>query len=165
MKTYTLHLPADADLADPETLDEARLVRDGFSWTAAIFTFFWFFAQRLWLAGLGVLVTALALGALTRALGASPGAMAATQALFGLLVGLEASTLKRWTLERRGLPVVDVVSAANRDEAEAKSFARLLAGPAPARPVAAAPLPLTPLGGYRTPEPILGLFPEPERRR
>ena len=36
------------------------LVRDGFSWGAFFFTFLWFFAHRLWLAGLVVLAAMVA---------------------------------------------------------------------------------------------------------
>src|SRR4028119_423239 len=55
MSTFTLHLPRDARPGDTAALDEAELVKDAFSWGAFFFTFFWFFAHRLWLAGLAVL--------------------------------------------------------------------------------------------------------------
>jgi hypothetical protein len=39
MNTFTLHLPADAAPGDAEALDDAELVKDGFSWGAFVFTF------------------------------------------------------------------------------------------------------------------------------
>ena len=63
MKTYTLHVAADAAPGDAGTLERAVLVKDGFSWGAFVFSFFWFFAHRLWIAGLIVLIAAAALGA------------------------------------------------------------------------------------------------------
>ncbi len=64
MTTYTLHLPEDALPGDPEALERAQVVPDGFSWAAFFFTALWFFAHRLWLAGLAVLagLVALAVG-------------------------------------------------------------------------------------------------------
>lgn len=176
MNTYTLHLPVDARPGEAGALDQAVLVRDGFAWGAFLFTALWFFAQRLWLAGLLVLAAVVGLAALLAALGVGPGATFLAELLLGILIGLEANTLKRWTLRRRK-PAVDVVAAASRDEAEVKSFGRWLARaatpPMPAMPTArpapglspAQPLAGLPQASVRRPEPVIGLFPEAERRR
>jgi hypothetical protein len=58
--------------------------------------------------------------------------------------------------------MVDVVTAADRDEAEAKAFARWLEQrPAPPRNPAPAAVPAI----ARRPEPVIGLFPDAERPR
>jgi hypothetical protein len=163
-KTYTLHLPVHADPGDPEALDEAELVKDGFSWGAFFFTFLWFFFHRLWLAGIGMLIALVALAIVLQALNVGSGTAFVTEVLLALLIGLEANSLRRWTL-RRKKPAVDVVSASNRDEAETKAFARWLAGAGAAgstSPVARASFPSAP---YRAAEPVIGLFPDMERRR
>jgi ABC-type Fe3+-siderophore transport system permease subunit len=163
MKTYTLHLRDGAVAGDPEALETALLVKDGFSFGAFAFSFLWFFAHRLWLAGLAVLAAAAGLAALLWLFGVGRGAGFAAELLLALLVGLEANSLRRWTLARHGRPAVDAVSAASRDEAEMKSFSRWLAGSqevgAPARAATGAPAP------YRAGEPVIGLFPETERVR
>ena len=51
MTTYTLHVPRGVRPGDPDVVDEAQLVKDGFSWGAFFFTFLWFFFQRMWIAG------------------------------------------------------------------------------------------------------------------
>ena len=163
MKTYTLHLPADAAPGDADALERAVLVRDGFSWRAFFFSFLWFFAHRLWLAGLIVLAAMAALVVLLQVLRVGALPTVAAWLLSAFLIGLEANSLRRWTLSRRGQPPVDVVSAADREEAETKSFARWLgtapaAGPAPVRLPVPAPARLRP-------EPVIGLFPEAERVR
>lgn len=160
MNTYTLHVPADARPGEPRALDKAVLVRDGFSWGAFLFTALWFFVQRLWLAGLLVLVAVVGLATGLTWLRVAPGAVFLAELLLALLIGLEASSLKRWTLRRRK-PAVDVVGAATRDEAEVKSFARWLAA-APTPAPRAGP---TPPAVYRAPEPVIGLFPEAVQRR
>ncbi len=162
MSTFTLHLPRDARPGDTTALDEAELVKDAFSWGAFFFTFFWFFVHRLWLAGLAVLALMVAFGAAMNLLDVHPLAAALAQALLQVLIGLEANSLRRWTLTRRGRPMVDVVTAADRDEAEAKAFARWLEQrPAPSRNPAPAAVPAI----ARRPEPVIGLFPDAERPR
>lgn len=160
-RTYTLHVPRDA-LSGPAALERAELVRDGFSWGAFVFTAFWFFWHRLWLVGLAVLVGLFALGLGLRFIGLPLFPTYLAVSLLSLLIGFEAASLQRWTLARRGQAMVDVVGAANADEAEAKAFARFLAddeavpGPGP-RPS------LWRLSGEPH-EPVLGLFPDRERR-
>ena len=162
MTTFTLHLPGDARPGDPTALDEAELVKDAFSWGAFFFTFLWFFAHRLWLAGLAVLAIMFAFGAALNLLDVHPLAATLTQLLLQVLIGLEANSLRRWTLSRRGRPMVDVVTAPDRDEAEAKAFARWLEQrPAAPRQQAPAPAPAI----VRRSEPVIGLFPDAERPR
>src|SRR4051794_33853231 len=117
MKTYTLHVAADAPPGDAGTLERAVLVKDGFSWGAFVFSFLWFFAHRLWIAGLIVLVAAAALGASLQFLRVATGASFSAAFLFAVLVGLEANSLRRWTLARSGRPAVALVTAGDRQEA------------------------------------------------
>lgn len=164
MTTYTLHLPRDARPGDPAALDEAELVKDAFSWGAFFFTFLWFFVHRLWLAGLGALVLVFALGGALEVLNVHPTAATLAMLLLQVLVGLEANSLRRWTLGRSGFKLVDAIAGADRDEAEAKAYARWLAqrpAPVPSRNPAPGPVPPT----LRRPEPIIGLFPDAERPR
>jgi hypothetical protein len=162
MNTFTLHLPADAAPGDAEALDDAELVKDGFSWGAFVFTFLWFFWHRLWLAGLGVLAAIVTLSVALGVLRIGAGMSFAAELLLCTLIGLEASSLRRWTLRKRK-PVAGVVSAASRDEAEAKSFVRWLDRPADPRGTGrAGSVPQTP---YRRPDAVIGLFPEAERPR
>ncbi|MDP8917617.1 MAG: DUF2628 domain-containing protein [Pseudomonadota bacterium] len=163
MTTFTLHLPRDARPGDATALDESELVKDAFSWGAFFFTFFWFFFHRLWLAGLGVLLVVFAFGGIMALLDVHPLAGSIAQLLLQSLIGLEANSLRRWTLARHGRPAVDAVTASDRDEAEAKAFARWLdtkAAPLPRNPAPAAVL-STP----RRSEPVIGLFPDAERPR
>jgi hypothetical protein len=164
LKTYTLHVPADADVGDPDALEDADLVKDGFAWVPFLlgpFSFLWFFWHRLWLAGLGVLLAVLSFGLLVQLSRMGTGSAFVAELLLSILIGLEANSLKRWTW-RRKKPAVDVVSASDIQEAETKAFARWLAGAVETRPShvtgSLAPAP------YRG-EPVIGLFPEMERPR
>ena len=101
-------------------------MKDAFSWGAFFFTFLWFFVHRLWLAGFAVLIVVFAFGGLMALLEVYPLAGSIAQLLLQSLIGLEANSLRRWTLARHGRPAVDAVAAADQDESEAKAFARWL---------------------------------------
>lgn len=159
LRTYTLHLPEEARRGDPLALDRARLVPDGFSWGAFAFTALWFLRHRLWLSALLVLVLLVGLALIGRAIGLPLSALLLMSILASILIGLEASSLRRWTYERRGLPARDVVQASSLDEAEARAAARWLS--------AASHLPaLVPNApSRRTEEPAFGFFPWNEGAR
>ena len=160
--TYTLHVPVGAEPGDAEALDDAELVRDGFAWGAFLFTFLWFFWHRLWLAGLAVLVAVVGLAIALQAAGIGGFSAFLAEVLLALLIGLEANSLRRWTWRRRK-PAVDVVTAADREEAEAKAFARWLERPGERR---ASRMPsAVPASFARRSEPVIGLFPDAERSR
>lgn len=183
MPTYTVHIRADAVPGDAAAFAEAALVKDGFSLGAFVFTALWFLWHRLWLALLGVLALYAVFHVLASALGVHPLAVALGQALIGLGLALEARSLQRWTLARRGFPVRDLVIADNAEDAEAKAAARWIAGasaipPVPpstsppraapgrsfaqasALPASASSAPSIPSASAADPA-ILGLFPTP----
>ena len=166
MRVYTVHIPANATPGDPAAFDRALLVRDGFAFFAFLFTALWFFAHRLWLAGFAVLVAIIAFALLVGQLNLTPLAGIAAQLLFSSLIGLEAGSLRRWTYVRRGMPVVDIVTGIDYEEAETKAAARWLARSRgahgqgmraqPGQPGAPAPSPGRDGG-------VIGLFPEHSR--
>jgi hypothetical protein len=141
-------------------------VRDGFSWAAFFFGALWMLWRRLWLVLLGYLVLMAGLEVVFRLLGASVGTRVLTGFLIALLIGLEAGTLRRWTLIRRGgrdhgIVVGDDLEAAERRffsawaapsiDAPRSAGAGATAAPAnPAQRAAASP-----------PAVVLGLFPRP----
>lgn len=161
MRSYTFHLSADARPGEARHLDRAVLVPDGFVWPAFAFSVLWFLYHRLWIAAAIVLVGLLALGGAGFALGLRPFAMVLMSLLAACLIGLEASSLRRWTLARSGRPVRDAVVAPSLAEAEARALNRWLdAGAA-----TAASRPPFPGGPTRRIDPVIGLFPTPEGAR
>ncbi|WP_183508362.1 DUF2628 domain-containing protein [Methylobacterium brachythecii] len=159
MRTYTLHLPDGALRGDARAFDDAVLVPDGFSWPAFAFSVVWFLYHRLWLAALLVLTLlgGLILGG--RLVGMSPIAATVITLLASLLIGLEASSLRRWTYARNGRPARDAVVAASSDEAEAKAITRWL------DPSIAPRTTTVPTTGRRFDESVIGLFPFSEGHR
>ena len=159
MRSYTLHLPIDARPGESIGLDRAVLVPDGFAWPAFAFGVLWFLFHRLWIAALIVLAGFLALAGIGHLLGLPAGIATLVTLLASWLVGLEASSLRRWTLARRGWPARDAVIAATPEEAEARALNRWLDSSA------AAPRAPFPAGPTRRTEPVIGLFPAQEIAR
>jgi hypothetical protein len=158
MKVYTVHLPDSARPGEAAGLDRAILVRDGFHWLAAAVPLLWLLANRVWLGFLAVLAVTVAIGVLAATTGIGPGPVLALQLCVALCVGVCAADLKGWSLRRRGLPAVDVVSGRDAEEAERRFFDRWLdAGAAPSR--ASPPRP-TVTAMPTSPPQVLGLFPE-----
>jgi len=161
MTVYTVHEPP---LRRGESdVDPARFafVRDGFYWSAFFFAVLWMLWHRLWLALLGYVVVAAAIVVAMTALGASTAAKVIVGLLLALLVGIEASTLRRWTLNRRGWTQLGVVVADDRDLAERRVFDTWAAGSPPSGPAMASP---PSSRAPNTRRDVLGLFPQPGPR-
>jgi hypothetical protein len=112
------HPPADRD----ERAERLKFVREGFSAIAFVLPPIWMLMNRLWLVLIGYLLV----------LGAVHGLITlfeipdhwryyATLAI-NLLVGFEADTLQRWSLDRRNWRMVGAVSGISFDECERRFF-------------------------------------------
>jgi hypothetical protein len=167
--TFTLHLPKSAVPGEPGALERAEIVRDGFSWGAFLVPGVWFLWHRH--LGLCVLAFAVVLGSFAGmvALRLPGGAVLLVQLLIHLFFGLEGASLRRLAYRLRGRLTAGVVIAADEAEAESKSFARWLEpetfGAAPIPVPAPAAVRVAPAIRQHASEPVIGLFPDAERRR
>lgn len=124
MPVYTVHAPpADADerRAAP---DRFVFVRDGFYFWAFVFGPLWLLTRRLWLALLAYVVVSVATTVSLNALGVAGGPRLLVLLLIAALLGLEAGSLWRWTLRRRGWSQLDVVIGDDLPGAERRFFDR-----------------------------------------
>lgn len=170
MPTYTVHIPADARLGDQEAFVQSEIVKDAISLPALIFSVGWFLWHRMWLVSVGIVLLYVIFWTLAGILGIHPLAVAFSQSLIGIGLALEANSLRRWTLTRKGKPVRDVVMADDLEDAEAKAAARWLSmgasgtmeRPAQAvNPIAVnVSVPLAPSTRMGAGIPIIGLFPD-----
>ena len=175
MPIYTVHAPT-ADNAGIAATDRFAFVRDGFHFWAALLGPLWLAWHRLWLALIGWIVVMIAIDVGMARLGAGGTAIFLTNVLIALLMGFEASSVRRWTLSRRNWRQLDVVVADNQESAERRFFDRWTAkqrvindqsavdrgAPPPTRDIPGQP--------FSRPPPlprneIIGLFPEPGASR
>jgi hypothetical protein len=121
MTIYTVHARITGNV-DSNASDDTIFVKDGFSWPAFVFTFFWLLYKRMWIAAAIVLATMMA-GSL---LATASGNANVTQSLIGLalsfILGFEGNDLLRWSLARRGFREVGLVQGRDLEEAELKYY-------------------------------------------
>lgn len=170
MPTYTVHEPPlrkDESVPAPERF---VFVRDGFYFWAFVLPPVWLFVRRLWLALLIYIVFSIALAVGLKFAGVSSGMQTFAEVLVSLAIGLEASSIWRWTLVRRKWKTLGFVVGEDREIAERRFFGewakhtdnRAEPGEMPtpertyARPV---------WRGQPAPSDIIGLFPEPGQQR
>jgi hypothetical protein len=167
MPVYTVHAPTRNDRhRDDDTLAyTARFVfvRDGFHFWAFLLTPLWMLRHRMWLE---FIVYLLVLGGVTfalRRLGVAESAGVWVGLLIALLVGIEASSLRRWKLARRGYENLGVVVGEDLEDAERRFFDGWVAQAERAPPLPAQP-PASPFSRPPASTDIVGLFPQPEAR-
>ncbi|HEX4411764.1 MAG TPA: DUF2628 domain-containing protein [Xanthobacteraceae bacterium] len=172
MSVFTVHEPP-LRYADT-TIDPQRFVfvRDGFYVWAFLLAPLWMLRRRLWLVLVLYLVISGVIETGLRFLGASAFLITLTAILISFLVGLEAATLRRFTLRRRGWRNVGVVSGDKVEDAELRFFDTWIRqganrGRGPASPSAYPP---ASSAGQSSPPPagssgVIGLFPEPGSSR
>ena len=173
MPTFTVHAPPPKKGEAASAPERFVFVRDGFHVWAFVLAPFWLLAHRLWLALLGYLVVSFALALALALLGVSVRAQWPASLLVALLVGFEAATLWRWTLERRGWKTLGFVVGEDREIAERRFYAAWVnRAPTPPAPPADMPEPRygTPYAspvrrGPPSPTDVIGLFPEPGLKR
>jgi hypothetical protein len=164
MPAFTVHEPPRREDDDDAaaTADRFVFVRDKFSMWAFLFSPLWMIWRGLWLVLLLYIVAMIALQAGLWALGASGKVQFTVGILIGLLIGFEASSLRRWTFARRNWISHGVVVADDEESAERRFFDAWTAREVPATVPA-----VSPQQPYRTaadPPDVVGLFPEPQSR-
>lgn len=122
MQIYTVYEPPDPPADRLDRAEAHAFVKEGFTWMAFLLTPLWLLANRMWL----ILATyVLGLGALQLGLawiGAEEQLRSLLVLAAHLLIGFEADTLKRWTLERKGWRMIGSVAGRNWLECERRFF-------------------------------------------
>ena len=166
MPVYTVHEPPQR-ASDDDALGHAmcfRFVRDGFHFWAFLLAPLWMLLHRLWIELIAYLLIVGGAAFVMRRLGIEETAGFWVALFLAVLIGMEASSLLRWKLARRGFEQVGIVVGDDLEEAERRFFASW-DGDERARPVAAptAPSPFTPAPAPTSGD-IVGLFPQPQAR-
>jgi hypothetical protein len=167
MPTYTVHAPPsrNGSAADPQRF---AFVRDGFHFWAFLLAPVWLLAKRLWLVFVGYVVLIAAIEAGYYFLKLPQGSQIAIDFLINVLIGLEASTLQRWTYSRDKWTTLGIVTGDDQEEAERRFFVQWAERPSGDEKSASPPA--APSSAPTSPAPrasdneIIGLFPQPGGR-
>jgi hypothetical protein len=161
MKIFSVHEPPETWSEVKRGLERFTFVREGFYFWAFLFGPLWMLWRRLFLVLLGYIVLLVGLNAALFAVGASKGGVFAAHLLLAFLVGLEAATLWRWTLRRRGWRDAGVVAADDREAAERRFFDQWQRADDTPAPTPPPPAGLPTMVRPATSSGAIGLFPEP----
>lgn len=163
MPTYTVHEPPPQKNESATSPERFVFVRDGFHFWAFLLPPLWFVAKRLWLALILYAIVAVALEFGMAFAKVPSGWRVVVELSLGIVIGLEAATIQRWTLQRRGWKTLGFVVADREELAERRFFAAWQPHSTPSEKsvqppaVYAAPV----LRGSPSSSDVIGLFPEP----
>lgn len=168
MAVYTVHQPPLRKGETAPDPDRFALVRDGFYVWAFVLGPLWMAWRRLWLALVLYVVLLIGIDVGLRLFGAT--ALMHFVVLFAvaLLLGLEAATLRRWTLNRRGWKNVGIVVGDDVESAERRFFASWIDDgqqQSVPRSDVAKPRAATPRMPKGNSTDVIGLFPEADKPR
>jgi hypothetical protein len=165
MPTYTVHAPPPRRGEAASAPERFVFVRDGFHVWAFLLTPIWLLWRRLWLAFALYLLVSVVLAIGSRFIGADAAVQFVAGLLIALLIGFEASTLRRRKLAWRRWSMLGFVIGEDIEMAERRFFAewtkRSGEAPPPAAPEPNTVMPMR----HDAPPAIIGLFPEPESPR
>lgn len=170
MAVYTVHQPPLREGETAPDTDRFVFVRDGFYFWAFLLGPVWMIWRRLWLVLVLYLVALIGIGFALRYSGANSWVHSLVIFAVMILIGLEAGTLRRWTLARRGWKNVGVVVGDDLESAERRFFSDWIDSRAtPSRAATAAKAASPPASPLRMPKSggsdIVGLFPEADKPR
>jgi hypothetical protein len=134
LRVYTVHEPADPYADRIDRAEALRFVREGFSWSAALFAPLWMLLRGLWLALVVYLVGAVALSLLASAMGLSDEIRTVVFLALHVLIGFEADQIERWTLARNGWRMIGSITGENAVDCERRFLDAWLPGEPMLRP-------------------------------
>ena len=161
MTVYMVFEPPPAPGDSLKRAERIEFVPDRFIWSAFLFGPLWMLWHRLWIALGGYIGVSVALTLGLRYAGVGEDARGFAMTLFGLLVGVEAASLRRWTLLLKGCRDVGAVMGDTREAAERRFFDRYVALETTREMEAALAAPPPPPAAPRDPTDVVGLFPQP----
>ena len=159
MRSYTVHELSGA----PSDGKGIVMVREGFSWPAAGFAFFWLLVKRQWIAAAFYFALSVLLMAGARMLSASEELISVMVLVLQGFLGVAAHDLIRWNLARQGYREIGIAGGTDLQEAERDFFRHWsgsihASGPAATQPISA---PVWPRKTNPEEHVPLGLFPHP----
>ena len=163
MPIYTVHQPPFG-AADPLRAAEGfAFVRDGFSFWAFVAAALWMLWHRMWLVLLIYIAVAAGLDMAMYYAGVPTAIIVVVGLLGSVLIGIEASTLRRFALDSGGWENVGIVSGHDREDAEQRFFHAWLrqSSAKPAEPSAGASYPAPSAARMLQSSEVIGLFPKP----
>lgn len=124
MKSYTVYTKMGR-----HSPDEILFIREGFSWAAFLFNFFWALYHRLWLAASLIFLFNLAISVLEVQHVLSSEQIFIINVIFLIFVGIQGNDIRRHALIKRGYILTDIVCSDSEESAKHRFFSHYMSGP------------------------------------
>ena len=121
-KAYTVHEKPSPAVTKGDRAEELVFVKDGFSLFAALVPPIWMIINRLWLVLAGYLIGIFGLIVIFSVLNINDSWLSYISLALSIIIGFEADSLIRWTLERRAWRQIGHITGANSEECERRFF-------------------------------------------
>ena len=131
MIVETIHEPPSPPADRLEHAAALAFIRDGFSIAAALLGPFWMLLSGAWIAALVYVAGTTLLATLFSVAGWDVRWYGALLAAAHVIIGFEAASLRRWSLERRGWRLLGTVAGRNVEECERRFFDAWNPSPSP----------------------------------
>ncbi len=118
MIVCTIHEPPESDADALDRAERLTFVRDGFSAIAAVFAPLWMLLRAMWLPLAGYVVAVVFLVGLALVAGGGVRWATLLVAALHLIIGFEASSIRRFALDRKGWRELGTVSGRTQEECE-----------------------------------------------
>ena len=125
MKTFTVHHPTGELREMTDAPEKLVFVKEGFCWPAIFFPLIWMLFRRMWIISAVYFAAVLVISTVIALLGVPSWVNLVISGGVHLFVALDGNELRRWSLERRGYKMIDIVTANTKQECELLFFARL----------------------------------------
>lgn len=135
VSVFTVHEEPNPAADRIDRAERLAFLRDGFSWSAALWAPIWLLQRKLWVPLAGYVAAVAAIILLFDLLDIGEDAMALAIAALHLVIGYESYQLERWSYEARGFTLAGTVTGRSKTECERRFFETWL----PSQPVISAP--------------------------
>lgn len=119
---FTVYEPPNPPADRIDRAEELVFIKDGFTWAAAFFAPFWLLAKQMWLPFVGYVAVLVAVLAGLQAAGVPEIWSSLAILALHLVVGFEADSLRRWTMEQEDWQFAGSVVGRNAAECERRFF-------------------------------------------
>ncbi|PPD30055.1 MAG: hypothetical protein CTY20_04720 [Hyphomicrobium sp.] len=135
LSVFTVHEEPNPAADRIDRAERLAFLRDGFSWSAALWAPVWLLQRRLWVPLAVYAAAVAAIGLVFELFDFGGEAMALAITVLHLIIGYESYQLERWSYEARGFTLAGTVTGRSKSECERRFFETWL----PSQPVISAP--------------------------
>jgi len=125
MKSYTVHHKTGDVASITARPEQLVFVPEAFCWIALFIPLIWLLFRRMWVVAAIFFAALATVSAIGVGLDIASWVMIVISVAMNLFIAWEGNELRRWSLARRGMKMIDIVTGKSQAECELEFFRRL----------------------------------------